>query len=199
MADTPPAAARRAIFPSFGPRGVASVPAGSGVAAQRERARREGLDAGREQGRSEALAAAAPRLAAALIVLEQAAAALDAQRASLASELEAALPRVVLELAERVIQREIAAEAPGALAARAAAARLMQATGPVTVRVSAAAAALLRERLAAEPAGRPVVTIESDATLGNADWQLDSGIGLLDGRIVTMLEEARQRLAEPGA
>jgi flagellar biosynthesis/type III secretory pathway protein FliH len=199
LADAPPAAARRAIFPSFGTRSGASAPVGPGVAAQRERARREGLEAGREQGRSEAIASATPRLAAALSVLEQAATALDAQRAALASELEAALPRIVLALAERVLQREIAAEAPGAVAARAVTARLMQATRPVTVRVSAATAALLRDQLSGEPDSRAGVTIESDATLGPADWQLDSGIGLLDGRIATMLEEARLRMAEPEA
>jgi flagellar biosynthesis/type III secretory pathway protein FliH len=105
----------------------------------------------------------------------------------------------VLELAERVLQREIAVEAPGAVAARAVAVRLLATSGPVTVRVSASTAALLRERVAASGDGRQGVTIQSDPALGDADWQLDSGVGLLDGRIATMLDEARQRLAEPEA
>jgi flagellar biosynthesis/type III secretory pathway protein FliH len=200
LADPGGGLVARARFPSFGGRSASDPPAGPSPAALRERARREGLDAGRQQGRTEALAAARPRLAATLAALEQAAQALDARRAALAAELEAALPRIVLALAERVLHREIAAEAPGAAAVRAVAARVVRADGPVKVRVSPAAASALQERLRADGAPAVVaVTIEGDPALGDADWVLDTGDGLLDGRLATIFEEAARRLAEPDA
>jgi flagellar biosynthesis/type III secretory pathway protein FliH len=199
LADVSPGIVPRALFPSFGAQPVPVAPSAGGGAAVRERARREGLDAGREQGRGEALAAAAPRLTAALTTLEQAAQALVAHRMTLSAELEAALPSIVLGLAERVLQREIAAEAPGAVAVRAVAARLTQATRPVKVRVNAAAAAALQELLRAGRGPAVSVSIEGDPTLGEADWVLDTGDGLLDGRLATMFEEASRRLAEPEA
>jgi flagellar biosynthesis/type III secretory pathway protein FliH len=191
-------AARRALFPAFGATGAEARTPPS-AAALYERARREGLEAGQRQGRSDAVAAAAPRLTAAVTALEAAAHALEARRAELAAELAAALPRIVLGLVERVLRREIAAEAPGAVAARAVAARLAGLGAPVGVRVSPAAAEALAELMRADRAPAAArVTIERDPVLGDADWVLDTGEGLLDGRLDTVLEELTRRLTEPG-
>jgi flagellar biosynthesis/type III secretory pathway protein FliH len=198
LADLATTLVHRALFPTFDA-GPTTAAAGLDPANARERARREGLEVGRHQGRAEALAAATPRFEAACSALEKAAGALGERRDALAAEMEVALPPIVLGLAERILGRELLAEDAGAAAVRAVVARLARPTGHVSVRVGAAAAEALQalRRAGGGPGGS--VSIEHDPALGAADWMLETGEGRIDGRLATQLAEAGRLLEAPEA
>lgn len=202
--------ARRALFPSFRREAAAAdplaPPARGGeqdLGSVRERARREAFEAGQREGRAAAYEEWTLRLAEAAASLERAGQLLLARRAELAAELDRQLPRVLLLLARKVIQREVALEdsAEGAVI-RKLTERLAGWEEPVAVRLNARAAGAL-EAWRAQPgqatAAMQAVRIEADASLAAGEWLVETRDGFLDGRIESQLEEAWRLLTEASA
>lgn len=166
----------------------------------RERARREGLAAGREEGRAAAVLEWGPRLATAAAALGAAIAALKAERERLAAELSQAVPAAVIGLARQVLGRELAVADGAVRAAAATVARQLTERGTVVVRLAPDVAAALRAwretGAGAELAG---ATVHADATLAPGDWLLETDGGYLDGRLTTQLEEALALITEADA
>ena len=200
--------ARRALFPSFRREAAAADPvaprgAEQDPGAQRERARREAFEAGLREGRAAAYEEWTLRLAEAAASLERAGQLLLARRAELAAELDRQLPRVLLLLARKVIQREIALEdSAEAAAIRGLTERLAGWEEPVAVRLNPRAAEAL-EAWRAQPgpatAAVQAVRIEADASLAPGEWLVETRDGFLDGRIESQLEEAWRLLTETSA
>ena len=202
--------ARRALFPSFrreGPAGdaadLADRAAEQDPGALRERARREALEAGAREGRAAAYEEWTLRLAEAAASLERAGQLLLARRAELAAELDRQLPRVLLLLARKVIQREVALEdSAEAAVIRKLTERLAGWEEPVAVRLNPRAAQALEGwRARPDPEARvsEAVRIEADASLGPGEWLLETRDGFLDGRIESQLEEAWRLITEASA
>lgn len=193
------------MFPAFAPAGAEPAPAAPAPAAARrraleEQARREGFEAGRREGRAAAGAAWSAELGRLAAALEGAGQALEARRAELAAAVEAALPRLVLGLARRVIAGELA---DGGAAARRVIAeigrRLAGPGGAVAVRLSPADAEAFEAWRAslADPGPAARLRVEADRALAPGDWLLETGDGFLDGRVETALEAARLALEGP--
>jgi len=153
--------------------------------AEAEGLRSRALEAGRAEGQAEAGAALAGQLLAA-------AAARDAALRG----AEAEVIELALELARRILEREVAV-APAALEALAGAAlRAARGRRAVGVRVHPSAARALRgsrEALAALH-GLPGLALVEDAALGPADAIVETEAGWFDGRLHVRLEGLRQAL-----
>lgn len=159
-------------------------------------ARREGVARGREEGRTEALAAWAGRLTALAAALEEAIGAARAERERLAAELVDVVPRVAIQLAEKVIERELADRGSAVRTAVDAVVRRAVRGGAVTIRVAPDIAEALGawradDQRAAALVDAPIV---ADAALRPGEWMVESEHGLLDGRLATQLEEAARIL-----
>ena len=191
-------------FPSFSaPRPVAE-PAPAPVArssadelrAAREAAYAEGLAQGRAEGRAAAFAEWTPRLGALANALEASSTALRQRRDELATELGVHVTEIVLMLARKVLDRELAS---GEAAVRATAEQLAQRLtiggGAVGVRVAPGVAEALKAWRGTGALGD--VVIRADASLGAGDFVVETDAGFLDGRITTQLAEAARMLAEP--
>lgn len=201
--------ARRALFPSFrrepgeDPVGPADRGAESELGGVRERARREAHEAGLREGRAAAYDEWALRLGEAAASLERAGQLLLARRAELAAEVDRQLPRLLLLLARKVLQRELAIEGtPETAVIKKLTERLAGWEEPVAVRVGARMAeALAAWRARPDQAARATeaVRIETDTALGPGDWLLETRDGFLDGRIESQLEEAWRLITEAPA
>lgn len=201
--------ARRALFPSFRREATAADPADPRRAADqdlgvlRERVRSEAFETGAREGRAAAYEEWTVRLANVVTSLERAGQLLLAQRAELAAEVDRQLPRVLLLLVRKVIQRELALEdSAEAAVIRKLTERFAGWEEPVAVRLSPRAAEAV-EAWRGEPghaAGpAPAVRIEADVSLGPGDWLVETRDGFLDGRIESQLEEAWRLMTEASA
>ena len=166
----------------------------------REAARREGLERGRTEGRAAALAEWTPRLTALAAALDATLAVARTDRERLATELTHLVPQVILQLAQKVIERELAgADAALRTVLDAVARRLTNGSG-CAVRVAPDVAAALEAWRADEPAATLAsVRVRADETLRPGDWIIESDGGILDGRLAVQLEEAARILMEPDA
>jgi flagellar biosynthesis/type III secretory pathway protein FliH len=198
-------AVTRVRFPAFSSEAVPDDPPPSPVVdaihAVREAARREGLARGRAEGRVAALAEWAPRLGALAAVLEETVSAVRADRERFAAEMATALPRAVVQLTQKIIEREVAGGEDGLRAAAAPVARRLAESGGTAIRVAPdVAEALTAWRHAGDaPAALLGVTIRTDETLARGDYIVETAGGLLDGRLATQLDEALRILTEPSA
>jgi flagellar biosynthesis/type III secretory pathway protein FliH len=175
-------------------------PALDEAAVAREAARREGLALGGQQGRHEALAEWSPRLNALAAALEDTLAAARAERERLAAELASLVPQIALTLAEKVIERELAATGGALRTIAGALARRVAESGVSALRVAPEVAAALEAwRGEDRPTALDGVAIRADASLRPGDWIIETDGGLLDGRLATQLEEAARILTEPAA
>jgi flagellar assembly protein FliH len=197
----------RAVFPTFREGPAREDLSGRGqveLEAERsrvlERARREGLEAGRREGRDAALAEWTGRLDEATRALGAAAHALAAVRAELVAELERELPGLVLGLARRVLERELARpEAPVALV-QALVGRLAGGEEPLAVRLHPSVTETFEAWRAA--AGRPDLAglrVERDATLAPGECVLETRTSVRDARLETQLDEALRALEDDAA
>jgi flagellar biosynthesis/type III secretory pathway protein FliH len=199
------AALKRARFPSFtvalAPSEPAALPPSPAdeLRAAREAARVEGLTRGRDEGRAAALAEWTPRLTVLAAAFERAAAAAREQGERLAADLERAVPRMALLLAEKVIERELTRGEEGVRAVTEQVGRRLAAASAVAVRVAPDLAHALNAWRAAgsAPAGLGDVAIHADASLRPGDWVVETEDGFFDGRLSTQLEEAWRVLTEP--
>jgi flagellar assembly protein FliH len=197
-------AVERARFPTFtdGAGPVDPAPAAAAkLRAARETARGEGFARGREDGRAAILIEWEPRLAALAAALERATTAAREHRERLAADLEQALPRVVLLLAGKVIEREVMSGEDPLRAAAGQVARRLATVSAVALRVAPDVAEALAawQREAAAGAAFRDVLIHADPTLRRGDWMVETDAGFLDGRIATQLEAAWRVLVEPAA
>jgi flagellar biosynthesis/type III secretory pathway protein FliH len=210
LADLRAGEVRRALFPSFRPEpaltdaDLARVGGGGGDdETPSEKVRREALEAGSREGRAAAYAEWTGRLGEVAAALEQAGRLLLSRRAELAEELDRGLPRLVLALTRRVIEREVAADDPVVAAGcRNLGERLLGKDQPVAVRLhprSAETFEAWRRQAGDLPLGGRAVTIEADPALALGDWMLDTGDGVLDGRIDSQLDEAWRLVVETPA
>jgi flagellar assembly protein FliH len=197
---SPEAAVTSVRFPSFAVAPGAADPVFPRPVVEDRRAARqaahaEGLAQGRAEGRAAAFAEWSPRLAALAAAVEAAGHALRQRREALAEELGAHVTEIVITLTRKVLDRELAL---GDAAVRATAeqlARRLTAGGAIAVRVAPAVAEVLA---AWRGAGGPLgdVAIRADASLGGADFILETEGGFLDGRVATQLAEAARLLEE---
>ena len=164
--------------------------------AVRQAAYDEGLAQGREDGRAAALAEWAPRLAALAAALEAAGSALRQRREQIADELGAHLAEMVLTLTRKVLDRELAIGDATVRATAEQLARRLTADGVVGVRVSPAVAEVLTAWRGAG-GSLAAVAVRADASLGLADFIVETDAGFLDARVATQLAEAARLLAEP--
>ena len=199
---------RSARFPAFsaadGPEAVARAAVGARAdeaELARETARREGLVRGEEQGRAAAIADWAPRLTALAAALEQTLATVRAERERIAAEMTETIPQVALELARKVVERElVSGEDPVRAAIEPVTRRLAQ-TGSAAVRVAPDVAAAF-EAWRGEPdspTGMAALTVRADESLRRGEWIIETDGGFLDGRLATKFEEAARLLMEPEA
>lgn len=170
------------------------------AAALKERARAEGFEAGRREGRAAAHAECAGELRAVVAALEGASRTLLATRVQLAAEVDHQLPKLVFALARKIIHQELA-EPNAALqtAIRGVTERLAGCERPVVVRLGPVALEMSEEwRRSAEGERTlgPGVRFEPDPTLGAGEWLVQTGDGFLDGRVESQLEEAWRVLGE---
>ena len=167
----------------------------------RETARREGLAHGEAEGRAAALADWVPRLTALAAALEQTLTVVRAERERLAAEITETMPQVALELARKVVERELATGDDVVRAAIEPVTRRLAESGGTAVRLAPdVAAALAAWRAEDEHAATlPSVVIRVDEELHRVDWIIETEGGLLDGRLVTKFEEAARILTEPEA
>jgi flagellar assembly protein FliH len=167
----------------------------------RAAAHAEGYARGLADGRAAALAEWTPKLSALAGALEGVATTARARAAQLAAEIEQALPRAIVLLARKVVERELTAGEDAVHEAAARVARRLTGIDAIAVRVAPeiaqALAAWLRETDA--PARLDGVAVQPDASLERADWMIETVPGFLDGRLVTQLEEAWRALTEPAA
>jgi flagellar biosynthesis/type III secretory pathway protein FliH len=183
-------------------RAAAAAHAEQELEALRERARGEAFEAGLREGRSLAYGEWSGRLAGAVRGIEEAAHALLAARVDLAAQVERHLPKLVLELARKVLHAELAhSEVAAQTVIRGIAERLGGCDRPVVVRLAPEVAEAFdawRRSDAGASAARPGVRVESDPDLGAGDWVLQVGDGFLDGRVESQLEEAWRLVTELG-
>jgi len=166
----------------------------------RERARAEGFEAGIREGRAMAHAEWAGRLERVVRSLDEAALALLASRVELAAQVERQLPKLLLELARKVIHQELTISQTAAQTViRGLAERLAGCARAVVVRLNPqmldAFEGWRRSKDGERPAGLGV-RVEPDATLGPGEWVLQTDDGFLDGRVESQLEEAWRLLDE---
>ena len=197
---------KTARFPSFTlaveelPPPPPKRPAVDEAAVAREAARREGLGLGLAEGRAAALAEWSPRLTALAAALEETLAVARAERERLAAELASIVPQIALSLAQKVIERELAA-ADGALRTigDALAKRVTQG-GVAALRVAPEIALALEAwRGADRPSAFDGVAVRADESLQPGDWVIETDGGIVDGRLAVQLEEATRILTEPDA
>jgi len=196
-----------ARFPSFPPDEWEPAPPvrplspAEEVDAAREAGRLEGLAHGRQEGRAAALAEWAPRLSALAAVLEETIAAARAERERLAAELTETVPQVAVQLARKVIERELIREEDALRSTVDAVARRLAQGGAAVVRVAPDVAQALHAWRGDGDQGAALagVSIHADDGLGRGDWIIETDDGFLDGRLATQLEEAARILTEPEA
>jgi len=216
-------AVRRVFFPSF-PSEPASAPAGvaprpgpspapprgveatqpaippAEIAAVRERARAEGFEAGREEGRALAHADWSARLADLATSLEAAGRALLARRVDLAADVDRQLPRLVLALARKVLHGELqTTDTALRTVIRGVSERLSGCDRPVALRVGPGAVEAVeawRQASGAEPSPLARVRVEPDWSLDPGEWVLETADGFLDGRVESQIEEAWKLVTE---
>ena len=197
-----------ARFPSFQDTDGPEVPFRPPVVAKaneaelaRETARRDGLARGEAEGRAAALADWVPRLTALAAALEQTLTIVRAERERLAAEITETMPQVALELARKVVERELATGDDVVRAAIEPVTRRLAESGGMAVRLAPDVAAALEAWRAEDEhaATLPSVVIRVDEGLHRVDWIIETEGGLLDGRLVTKFEEAARILTEPEA
>jgi flagellar assembly protein FliH len=170
---------------------AAMAAAEAAAAAERESARGEGF----EQGRAEALAAAAPALAA----LGAAAGEVRAAQEALADRLEAHAVDLALLLAEKVTGAAIAVDTALVLEAVRGALRGILARERVTVLVNPEDLELVRaaaEELRATLGGIEHCEIQAERRVARGGAMVRHGEGVVDARIETKLERAREAVLE---
>src|SRR6185436_10939219 len=101
----------RAIFPSFRRDGGEPAPLPPTAEELREIARANAAVQGLLEGRAEGIEQASVEIAALRSALEQAAAALTARAAALASDVERALPAIITTVVRKVLHHELADDA----------------------------------------------------------------------------------------
>jgi len=199
---------KAARFPSFQATDGPEVPFRPPVVAKaneaelaRETARRDGLALGEAEGRAAALADWVPRLTALAAALAQTLTVVRAERERLAAEITETMPQVALELARKVVEREIATGDDVVRAAIEPVTRRLAESGGMAVRLAPEVAAALEAWRAEDEhaATLPSVVIRVDEGLHRGDWIIETEGGLLDGRLVTKFEEAARILTEPEA
>jgi flagellar biosynthesis/type III secretory pathway protein FliH len=199
---------KAARFPSFQATDGPEAPFRAPVVAKaneaelaRETARREGLALGEAEGRAAALADWVPRLTALAAALEQTLTVVRAERERLAAEITETMPQVAIELARKVVERELATGDDVVRAAIEPVARRLAESGGAAVRLAPDVAAALEAWRAEDEhaATLPSVVIRVDEGLHRVDWIIETEGGLLDGRLVTKFEEAARILTEPEA
>jgi flagellar assembly protein FliH len=168
----------------------------------RERARSEGFQAGLAQGRAAAQAEWRDRIAALAGHMEAAARTLLAARVELAAEVDRQLPRTLMLLLRKILDRELAAsDTVARTVLRQVTSRLAGGERPMTLRLAPAVAeafAVLEAAPEADEGARPSVRVEADGALGPGDWVLETHDGFLDGRVESQIEKAWQLLTELG-
>lgn len=207
-------AVQRAVFPIF-PVDARVVGPGAEQAEREEalaRARADGFAAGQREGREAAFAQWSGRLAAATATLEAAAEDLAACRRALGAEVERQLPRLLLLLARKVLDRELS-RGPAIVETviGRVTAVLAGIEGGAVLRVAPEVADALvtwRGGMAAsapDPAAGPcalasgAVRIAADPALARGDWMLETRDGFLDGRLESQLDEAWRMIGEGAA
>jgi flagellar assembly protein FliH len=203
---TAPEALTRAVFPTFTVPAAATVEAPADAEAPdldplAERARAAAVAAGHAEGRAAAAAEWSGRLAAAAGALEAAAREVTACRATLAAELEAGLPDLVLLLAGKIVHRELGREdTPVGPVVRYLTRQCLGDAGPVVVRLAPDAVEALDAWRRSDEAAAALraLRIEADPALGPGDWVVETGAGFLDGRLASQLDAAWRCLGEPG-
>ena len=203
MLSSASATVKPARFPSFRTEPVEPAPAPRPLvdesAKARELARREGLALGQDQGRLAAVEEWTPRLEALAAALEDAIGIARAERERFAAELTRLVPAIALQLAQKVIEREVAdGDAAARMVVDALARRLTHGT-VCSLRVAPQTAAALDVWREARPGALDGVTVRADEALRPGDWVVETDGGFLDGRVATQLEEAARILTEPGA
>jgi len=170
------------------------------AAAARERARIEGFEAGRREGRAAAQAEYASRFQEVAAALQGAARTLLGARVQLAAEVEHQLPKLVFALARKIIHQELAEPHACLQAAiRGLTERLAGCDRPAVVRVAPVTLDALDEWRRSEDGAKvlgPTVRLEADPALGAGEWLLQTDDGFLDGRVESQLEEAWRLLGE---
>jgi flagellar biosynthesis/type III secretory pathway protein FliH len=170
------------------------------VEAQRARGRAEGFAEGRREGQAAACEEWRARLAAASAALEAVTHALIVHRSELAAEVERQLPRLLDRIVRRVLHQELASTETAARAViRGLAQRLAGGERPVVVRVAPPLVEALEHWRQAAPEGgaTPALHIEAGPELAPGDWMIDTGEGVLDGRVEAQLDAAWSLAAEP--
>lgn len=172
------------------------------AAALREKIWREAFEAGVGEGRAAAAAEWTMRLGQVAEALERAGELLLARRAELAAELDRQLPRVILLLARKILQRELADASALVTIIQQLTERLAGWNDPVAVRLhpgSAEAFETWRRQSSGESPGISSVRVEADPGLEPGEWLLETRDGFLDGRIESQLEEAWRVVTETTA
>ncbi len=157
----------------------------SGAAAEAEGARRGAAEAGREEGLALGLARAAAE------VLRGA-----AERERLLEACEGELVGLAVEMAERILRREVRAEDGRAAAARALAE--LRGAPRVTLRASPADLEVLRGAGGPPLVGEGCVRLVADPGLQPGEVIAEAGGGSVDGRFRAQLSELRRAVEEAG-
>jgi flagellar assembly protein FliH len=202
------------VFPRFAsrPRGEAAAtpesarpgqpaaPTPGEIKAIEEGARAAGFEAGRREGRAQAHTEWARRIEAGGHTLEEAATRLLGARAELAAEVERQWPRLLFDLARKVLSQELGVSQTAAQTViRGICERLAGCERPVTVRLAPDAVPGVESWLhAADGAGAAGsgVRVEPDPKLGPGDFILETNDGFLDGRVESQLDEAWRLVTE---
>lgn len=187
-------------WPATGPSPAPPALAVKEAETLRARARAEGLTAGIREGRAAAHAEWAGHLESVVRSLEEAARALLASRVELAAQVERQLPKLLLELARKVIHQELTiSETAAQTVIRGLAERLAGCARAVVVRLNPQMVDAFEGWRRSEDAERlagPGVAVKPDPTLGPGEWVLQTDDGFLDGRVESQLEEAWRLLDE---
>jgi flagellar biosynthesis/type III secretory pathway protein FliH len=189
--------ARFPRFPDVATSDEPKSPVADAIHAVREAARLEGFARGYDEGRAAAIAEWTERLRALATSLENTISGARADRERLVAEVSETLPRVVVDLAQKIIDADLASEEDRIRAAVTPITRRLAEGGAVAVRVSADVAdTIARWRGTPDAAPFAGVIVRIDHTLKRGDWIIETEGGFLDGRIATQLEEAWRVLAE---
>lgn len=152
----------------------------------RAQAQEQGLGAGREAARTEA--------AELLFQLAQALEELGAARAALQRQAERGAVHLALAVAERVVAREVAADPDLILEVVRETLGQLDQPERLTLRVHPEAVARIDPAAIAAQAGTESVAVVPDAAISPGGCRVETGLGELDARMETRLEEMARAL-----
>jgi flagellar assembly protein FliH len=158
--------------------------------ALRARTREEGYAAGLAEGRE----AARAETAALLARLGEALAELDARRADLHRQAERGAVRLALAAAERIVAREVSADPDIVLGVVRETLGAVDHPERLVVRVHPDAVARLDAEALAALAGTETVSVVPDAAISPGGCRVETGLGELDARMETRLDEVSRAL-----